>query len=93
VLEPQALRGALGWGLGVELVVEDGFDGAVGSRADVQRPAARGFHPIPTEGVHEPDNPKAGPEPLLGMRAFFQDQRTQGGGRRVIRPAIKGLDE
>ncbi len=74
-----ALRG----GVAIELVVEDGFDGAIGAGADIERPRRGRFHPVRSEGFDQPDDAEAGAEALLGMRSFFQDQIAQ---RRRRRP-------
>ena len=50
-------------------------DGTISAGADLQGPGAGGFHPLLAEGFHQPDDAKAGPEPLFGMRAFLQDER------------------
>ena len=70
----RAVRGALGCGLAIEVVVEDGADRAVAAGADLERALAGRFDPFAAEGLDEPDNAQAGAEALLGMAAFFQDQ-------------------
>ena len=45
IARPSSAR--LGAALAIEVVVEDGFDGAVGARTDLQRPAQRRPLPVP----------------------------------------------
>jgi len=68
-------------GMAIEIVVEDGFDGAVGPGADVERPRRGRFHPLRAEDFDQPDDAEAGPEALLRMGSFFQDQVAQRRGR------------
>ena len=70
----RAVRGALGCGLAIELVVEDGPDRAVAAGADLKSPQASRFDAVAAERLDEPDNAEAGAEALLGMAAFFEDQ-------------------
>ena len=69
----RAVRGALGCGLAIEVVVEDGAPSRSCGR-DLKRALAGRFDPFAAEGLDEPDNAQAGAEALLGMAAFFQDQ-------------------
>ena len=62
----------------LELVVEDGFDRAVGQRADLDGASGGGIQPCRTDRAFQLQDAKAGPEPLLGMRPALQDQRAQG---------------
>ena len=75
----QAVRGALGRGLAIELVVEDGFDRAVGAGADLDGAHGGRFDARAAEGAGQPDDAKAGAEALLGMAALRGSART---GRR-----------
>ena len=70
----------------IEIVVEDGFDRAIGRGADLDarvRPPPRAA-PAPKE-PDEPDDAETGAEALLGMRALFQDQLAQRRRRRADR--------
>ena len=69
----RAVRGALGCGLAIELVVEDGADRAVAARADLKGPQASRFDALAAEGFDEPDNAQAGAEALFGMAALLKD--------------------
>ena len=60
MLDRQAVLGPLGCGLTIEVVVQNGFDGAVGARTDLQRSGGRGLHPGRAEGFDQPDDAKAG---------------------------------
>ena len=70
----RAVHGALGCGLAIKLVVENGADRAIAARPDLKGPQASRFDPFAAEGLDEPDNAGAGAEALLGMAAFFEDQ-------------------
>ena len=70
----RAVRGALGAGLAIELVVEDGLDRAVAAGADLKRAQAGRFDAFAAEGLGQPDDAQAGAEALLGMAALFEDQ-------------------
>src|SRR5262249_56016543 len=70
------------WGqrLGIQCFVEDGVDGAVGKRADLEAASAGGLEAIGTELAGEPENAETGAEALLGMRAAAQDDLDEGRG-------------
>jgi hypothetical protein len=74
---------ALGGGLAIEVVDEDGFDRAGGPCADLQRPQAGRLDPFPAIGFDQPDDAQAGAEALLGMTAVLQDQIAQHGRGRT----------
>lgn len=69
-------------GVATEVVVEDGFDGTVGPGADVERLRCGRFDPLRAEGFDPPDDAEAGPEALLWIGVFFQDQVAQRRRRR-----------
>ena len=69
----RAVRGALGCGLAIELVVEDGADRAVAAGADLKGAKTGRFDPFAAERLGEPDDAQAGAEALLGMAPLFQD--------------------
>src|SRR5262250_1636116 len=73
----RVVRGAPLRGLAIEVVVEDGFDGAVGPGADLQRPQGGGLEARPAEGLGQLDDAEAGPEALPWMRPLLQDQVAQ----------------
>ena len=88
VEDRHAVGTAMRGGVAIEVVVEDGFDGAVGPGADVERPCRGRLHPLRAEGFDQPDDAEAGPEALLRMGPFFQDQVAQ---RRRRRPDQGGI--
>ena len=53
----------------IEVVVEDGFDRAVGAGADVERPAGGGLEPRGAERLGQTDDAETGAEALLGARS------------------------
>ena len=61
--------GAACGGTPIEVVVEDGFDRAVGARADIDGALGRGFQTLGAEGAREPDDAETGAKALFGMRA------------------------
>src|SRR6516165_1711312 len=63
----------LGRRLPIELVVEDGFDGAVGPGADFDGALGGGLETRGAEGAGEADDPQTGAVALLGMRPAFED--------------------
>ena len=67
------VRRALWRGSPIELVVEDGFDGAVGPGADLDGPFGGGLDARRAEGTGEPDDAETGAIALLGMRPGLQD--------------------
>ena len=79
----RCVRGALLRGAPIEVVVEDGFDRAVGARADVDGAFRGGFEAFGAIGTGEPDDAQTGAKALFGMRTLFEDQFTQ---RRRRRP-------
>src|SRR5208282_5075592 len=80
VEDRRAVRGALGRGLAIELVVENGADRAVAAGADLKGAQAGRLHPLAAEGLGEPYDAQAGAEALFGMAALFQDQFAQRAG-------------
>jgi len=56
----------------IELGVQDGFDGAVGFGADLDRPLGGGFDAASTVGTGQAHDTKAGPVALLRMGAAFK---------------------
>ena len=77
------LRGAPGRRLPIELVVEDGFDGAVGPGADLDGALGGGFETLGAEGPGEADDAQTGAIALLGMGPAFEDLLAQRRGRRA----------
>ena len=66
------VRGALVRGTPIEVVVEDGFDRAVGARADVDGALGGGFQTLGAEGAGQPDDAETGAKALFGMRALLR---------------------
>src|SRR3984957_8396459 len=77
------LRGAVGRGPPIELVVEDGFDGAVGPGADFDGALGGGLDARGAERAGETDDAETSAIPLLGMGPGLQDLLAQGRGRRA----------
>ena len=73
----RAIRCASMCGLAIEIVVENGFDRAVGPGADLERPRGSGLNTIDAEGFGQSDDAETRSESLLGMRPMLQDQITQ----------------
>jgi hypothetical protein len=67
----------------IEIVVEDGFDRAVGPGADLEGALGRRLEALGAVVPRQPDDPQAGPVALLGMGPRFQDPFAQ---RRRRRP-------
>src|SRR5580692_3457419 len=67
------VRGAPGRRAPIELVVEDGFDGAVGPGADFDGPLGGGFEARGAEGAGEANNAETGAIALLGMGPALED--------------------
>src|SRR5512144_2435783 len=83
-----AVRGAPMRGLTIEVVLQDGFDRAIGPGADLQRAGRGGLQPLYAERLAEPDDAEAGAEALLGMWPVLQDQFAQ---QRRGRPDARGF--
>ena len=75
------VRGAPGRRPPIELVVEDGFDGAVGPGADLDGPLCGRLDARRAVGAGEPHDAEAGAIPLLGMRPGLEDLLAQRRGR------------
>ena len=80
------LRGAPGRRPPIELVVEDGFDGAIGPGADLDGPLGGGFDARCAIGADEADDAETGAIPLLGMGAGLQDLLAE---RAVAGPILR----
>ena len=83
-----ALRGALGRGPPIELVVEDGFDGAIGPGADLDGPFGGRLDARRAIGADEPDDTETGAIALLGMGPALEDLLAQGRGRWTNSPGV-----
>ncbi len=77
------LRGTLRRGPPIELVFEDGFDGAVGPGADLDGALRGRLDARGAIGADETDDAEAGAITLLGMGPGLQDLLAQGRGRRA----------
>ena len=89
------VRGALLRGVPIQVVVEDGFDRAVGLRADVDGAGGGGLEPLAAERLGETNDAETGAEALFRMRLVLEDQLAQGGGCRpdhggVLADAVDG---
>ena len=67
------LRGAVGRGPPIELVVEDGFDGAIGPGADLDGALGGGLDARGAKRADETDDAETSAIPLLGMGPGLQD--------------------
>jgi len=61
-----SLRGWLGGGLAIKIVVEDGFDGTIGAGANLEGSQASILDPLPAIGFDQPDDTQAGAKPCSG---------------------------
>src|SRR5271156_1951242 len=77
------VRGALWRGHPVELVVEDGFDGAVGPGADLDGPLGGGLDARRAKGTSKTDDAETGAVSLLGMRPGLENVLAERRGRRA----------
>src|SRR5271157_423427 len=77
------VRWALWRGPPVELVVEDGFDGAIGPGADLDGPVGGGFDAHRAKGTGKPDDAETGAIALLGMGPGLEDVFAERRGRRA----------
>src|SRR5271165_6419266 len=75
------VRGAPGRRPPIELVVEDGFDGAVGPGADLDGVLRGRFDARGAVGADETDDAEAGAIALLGMGPGLEDLLAQRRGR------------
>jgi hypothetical protein len=76
-------RRAVGRGPPIELVVEDGFDGAVGPGADLDGALGGRLDARGAKGADETDDAETSAIPLLGMGPGLQDLLAKGRGRRA----------
>src|SRR3954452_4072163 len=74
--------------LAIAVSLQDRVDRAVGSRADLQRPAAGGLQPLGPVALEEPHDADAGAEALLGVSALAQDDLDH---RRGLGADLAGL--
>jgi hypothetical protein len=94
-LDRRALRGSV-CSMPVELVVEDGADGAVGERADLDGARGSGFESRDAEWSRQSQDAEARSEALLRMRALLEDEiaerrggRADEGGMRPLWPKFR----
>ena len=74
MLDRLRVRGALGRGAPIEVVVEDGFDRAVGPGADIEGALGGRLQTRGSVRPREPNNAQTRAKALLGMWARFEDQ-------------------
>ena len=82
VQDRRSVRGALARRTPVKVVVEAGFDRAVGPGADVDGAFGGGFQALGAPGTREPDDAKAGAKALFGDVGAPRNQFAQGRRRR-----------
>ena len=82
------VRGAPGRRPPIKLVVEDGFDGAVGPGADLDGPLGGGLDARRAEGAGEADDAETGAVALLGMGPALEDLLAE---RRRRRADLAGV--
>lgn len=75
-------------GTTIEVVGENGFDRAVGARADVDRARGSSLKPVASIGSGEPDDAEADAEALLRMRPLVENEIAQRHGRGPDRRGI-----
>ena len=56
------------------MVVEDGFDRAIGARADVDGALRCGLQTLGAIGTGQPNDAQTGAKALFGMRTLLEDQ-------------------
>jgi len=83
VLDRGRVRGAFWRRLPIELVVENGFDRAVGLGADLYGARRRGFDALEPIGPDKADDAETGAIALLGMRPRLQNLLAQRRRRRA----------
>ena len=74
VEDRRAVRGGFARRVSVHVVVENGFDRAVGLRADVDGAGGGGFEPLAAERLDQANDAEAGAEALFRMGSALQDQ-------------------
>ena len=89
----RAVRGARLRGTPIEVVVEDGFDRAVGAGTDIAGTLRRRFETRGAIGTGQPDDAQTGTEALLRVRPLLEDQlakrcRRQSDQPRVLTDAV-----
>ena len=77
------VRWALWRGSPIELVVEDGFDGAIGPGADLDGPLGGGLDARRAKGTGEPDDAETGAIALFWMGPAFEDLLAERRSRRA----------
>src|SRR5277367_3523523 len=77
------VRRALWRGSPIELVVEDGFDGAIGPGADLDGAFSGRLDPRHAKGADKPDDAETGAIALLGMGPAFENLLAERRGRRA----------
>ena len=77
------LRGAFRRRLPIKLVVEDGFDGAIGPGADLDGPLGGGLDARRAKGTGEPDDAETGAIALFWMGPAFEDLLAERRSRRA----------
>ena len=69
----RSVRGALLRGAPIKIVVEDGLDGAIGARADINGAFRRRFDASDAIGTGKADNPQTRPVALFRMRSMLEN--------------------
>ena len=77
VQDRRSVRGALARRTPVKVVVEDGFDRAVGAGTDVDGAFGGGVQTLSAVRSSEPDDAQTSAKALLGMRSRLKDQFAQ----------------
>ena len=68
----RSVRGALLRGAPIKIVVEDGLDGAIGARADINGAFRRRFDASDAIGTGKADDPQTRPVALFRMRSMLE---------------------
>jgi hypothetical protein len=62
------------FGMPIEVVIENGFDGPIGVCANVDGAGGSGLKSLVPKGSGEPKDAKASAESLLGVRLMLEDE-------------------
>ena len=78
----RSVRGALLRGAPIKIVVEDGLDGAIGARADINGAFRRRFEASDAIGTGKADDPQTRPVALFRMQSTLENLLAERRSRR-----------
>ena len=84
----RSVRGALLRGAPIKIVVEDGLDGAIGARADINGAFRRRFDASDAIGTGKADDPQTRPVALFRMRSMLENLLAERRSRRSDRARV-----